>query len=318
LTENCELPTVNYPHIPILVQPILDHLLPAERVIDGTLGAGGHSAALLEAGAGELLGLDLDPMALEIASERLAPFGDRAHIRHASYATMTDEATRLGWAGVEGILLDLGISSMQIDRPERGFAFMQDGPLDMRFDTLENPLTAAVIVNKYDERVIADILYNFGEESQSRRIARAIVARRPHHTTFDLVAAIESVMPRRRTDKIHPATRTFQALRMAVNDELGVIERALPAAIDLLRPGGKLAVISFHSLEDRLVKQAFKLASTDCICPPKMPVCICGHHASVRPLTHKPLIADEAETAVNPRSRSAKLRVVERLAVGAD
>jgi 16S rRNA (cytosine1402-N4)-methyltransferase len=301
------------PHISILLQPILNHLLPAGRIIDGTLGAGGHSAAFLEGGAAELLGLDLDPMALAIARERLAPFGDRAHIAHASYMTMTEEATRRGWDSVDGILLDLGVSSMQLDRPERGFAFMQDGPLDMRFDTEDNPLTAEVIVNKYDERAIADIIYNYGEETASRKIARAIVARRPHRSTQDLVAAIESVIPRRRTDKIHPATRTFQALRMAVNDELGVIERALPAAIDLLRPSGRLAVISFHSLEDRLVKQAFRLASTDCICPPKTPVCICGHRASVRPLTHKPLTADESEVAANPRSRSAKLRIVEKL-----
>ncbi len=301
-------------HIPVLLNAILDSLLPAERIIDGTLGAGGHTRALLDAGAGEILGLDADPMALEIAQANLAAYGERVHIVHNSYAEMAVEARRLGWEQVNGILLDLGVSSMQLDRAERGFAFMKDGPLDMRFNPAGGRSPASELVNDWDEADLADLFYNYGEEPNGRRVARAIIANRPYATTRQLAEVIERAMPRRKGDRIHPATRVFQALRIAVNDELGVIERTLPAAIDLLKPGGRMAVISFHSLEDRIVKRAFKLASTDCICPPKTPVCVCGHEASVRMVTHKPLTADEAEIAENPRSRSAKLRVVEKLA----
>jgi 16S rRNA (cytosine1402-N4)-methyltransferase len=252
-------------------------------------------------------------MALDIARTNLAAFGERAHLVHASYADMTVEARRLGWDAVDGILLDLGVSSMQLNVAERGFAFMREGPLDMRFDPTGSRTTAADIVNLWDEAELADLLYKYGEEPQGRRVARAVVAGRPYATTTELAGTIERAIPRRRGDKIHPATRAFQALRIAVNDELGVIERVLPESIDRLRPGGRLAVISFHSLEDRIVKSAFKLASTDCICPPKTPICICGHKASVKLLTRKPIMAQEEETARNPRSRSAKLRVVEKL-----
>jgi 16S rRNA (cytosine1402-N4)-methyltransferase len=300
-------------HISVLLEPILEYLLPAERIIDGTLGAGGHTAALLEHGAGDVLGLDLDPMALSIARDVLAPFGERPHIVHASYATMTQQAHDLGWDSVDGILLDLGVSSMQLDVAERGFAFMQDGPLDMRFDPAGGRPSAATIVNTWDEAELADLFYKYGEDPNGRRLARMITAGRPYQTTRELAADIERAIPRRKGDKIHPATRAFQALRIAVNDELGVVEWALPDAISLLKPGGRLAVISFHSLEDRIVKQTFKLESTDCICPPRTPICICGHKARVKPLTKKPLIADDAEIAQNPRSRSAKLRVVEKL-----
>jgi 16S rRNA (cytosine1402-N4)-methyltransferase len=201
---------------------------------------------------------------------------------------------------------------MQLDQAERGFAFMQDGPLDMRFDPTSGEPSAADLVNLLDAGELADILYRYGEERHSRRIAQAIVAARPLHTTRALaeVVARASRGPR---EKIHPATRTFQALRIAVNDELGAVERALPATISLLRPGGRLAVISFHSLEDRIVKQTFKREATDCLCPPRQPICTCGHRASVALITRKPVEADEAEIARNPRSRSAKLRVVERL-----
>jgi 16S rRNA (cytosine1402-N4)-methyltransferase len=300
-------------HISVLLEPILEYLLPAKRIIDGTLGAGGHTAALLQKGAGEVLGLDLDPMALGIARDILAPFGERAHIVHASYATMIQQAHELGWEGVDGILLDLGVSSMQLDMAERGFAFMQDGPLDMRFDPSSGRPSAADIVNTWDEAELADLFYKYGEEPHGRKVARVVTAGRPYQTTRELAAEIERAIPRRKGDKIHPATRAFQALRIAVNDELGVVERALPDAISLLKPGGRLAVISFHSLEDRIVKQTFKLESTDCICPPEVPVCVCGHHARVTSLTKKPIIADDAEIARNPRSRSAKLRIVEKL-----
>ena len=300
-------------HIPVLLEPILNYLSPAERVIDGTLGAGGHTGALLAAGVDQVLGLDLDPMALKIAQGNLSQYGGRVHIVHASYVDMMLQAKQLGWDGVDGVLLDLGTSSMQLDVPERGFAFMRDGLLDMRFDAQSNQHTAADIVNIWDEAQLADLFYKYGEEPQGRRAARAIVTGRPYGTTRELASVIERAIPRRRSDKIHPATRIFQALRIAVNDELGVIERTLPTAIDLLHPRGRLAVISFHSLEDRIVKQAFKLASTDCICPPKTPICVCGHKASVKMLTRKPLVASDGEIANNPRSRSAKLRVVEKL-----
>ena len=300
-------------HLSVLLEPILEYLLPAERIIDGTLGAGGHTAALLEHGADDVLGLDLDPMALGIARDVLAPFGERAHVVHASYTTMIQAAHDLGWDCVDGILLDLGVSSMQLDVAERGFAFMQDGPLDMRFDPAGGRPSAADIVNSWGEAELADLFYKYGEDPHGRKLARIVTGGRPYATTRELAADIERAIPRRKGDKIHPATRAFQALRIAVNDELGVVERALPDAISLLKPGGRLAVISFHSLEDRIVKQTFKLESTDCICPPRTPICICGHKARVKPLTKKPLIADDAEIARNPRSRSAKLRVVERI-----
>lgn len=304
-------------HIPVLLQPVLEALIPEgrapSRVIDGTLGAGGHSAALLEHGAGELLGMDLDPQAIALATQRLAPFGDRAHIVRASYLEMRRAARDLGWDTADAILLDFGVSSMQLDTPGRGFAFRHDGALDMRFDPESGGLTAADLVNSMEERDLADLIFRYGEERESRKIARALVKARPFETTQQLASRIEQVMPRRHRDTIHPATRTFQALRIAVNDELAAVEAVLPTAIDLLRSGGRLAVISFHSLEDRLVKEAFRLAATDCICPPKTPVCVCGHRASVRLITRKPITASDEEASLNPRSRSARLRVIEKL-----
>lgn len=298
------------PHIPVLLDEVLDSLLPAERIIDGTLGAGGHTRALLNSGAGAVLAFDADSMAIDIARANLAGYEDRVTIVHDSYANMAEHAKHIGWDSVDGILLDLGLSSMQLDTPERGFAFMHDAPLDMRFDQNNGLLTAADLVNTSDEYELADVFFKYGEEPQSRKIARAIIAARPIFTTRELAAAVEKAIPRH--EKIHPATRVFQALRIAVNGELETVERALPIAIGLLKPGGRLAVISFHSLEDRIVKQVFKLASTDCICPPKVPICVCGHHASVRLVTRKPVVPSDDEIANNPRSRSAKLRVVEK------
>lgn len=307
-------------HIPVLLNEILEALTPEDRplparIIDGTLGAGGHSAALLERGVGAVLGFDRDPVALALAREKLAPWEDRAQIVHASYVDMQAKAQRIGWQTADGILLDLGVSSMQFDQAERGFAFMQDGPLDMRFDQSTSGLTAGELVNGAEERELADIFYQFGEERESRRLARVIVRNRPYETTSQLSAVIEQAVPRPPRHKkpgIHPATRIFQALRIAVNDELGTIAQVLPVALDLLESGGRLAVISFHSLEDRIVKQVFKQESTDCICPPKTPICICGHKASITLLNRKPIVASEIEIAHNPRSRSAKLRVVEK------
>ena len=300
-------------HIPVLLTPVLESLLPATRVIDGTLGAGGHAAALLAGGAGALLGLDRDPAALALARAALAQYGDRAQSRHGSYVDIAAHAAAIGWDWVDAILLDLGLSSMQLDTPERGFAFRYDAPLDMRFDPTSAAPTAADLVNALPEAELTQLFFTYGEEPRARVIARRICAARPVETTRALAALVEAAVPRRKGDAIHPATRVFQALRIAVNDELGAVERALPVAIDLLKPGGRLAVISFHSLEDRIVKNAFRLASTDCICPPQVPVCVCGHRATVRLVTRKPITATDEEIAQNARSRSAKLRVVEKL-----
>jgi 16S rRNA (cytosine1402-N4)-methyltransferase len=307
------------PHIPVLLDAVLHLLraadLPDGRFVDGTLGAGGHACAILSAAPQvRLLGLDRDPAALALARERLAPFGDRVTIRHASYEQM-DELVP-AWlgddSGADGMLLDLGLSSMQVDDPARGFAFSQDGPLDMRFDPSSGAITAADIVNTWDADELADLLFRYGEERHSRAIARAIVAARPLLTTRQLAEVIAHAQ-RGPRQHIHPATRTFQALRIEVNDELGALARVLPVAVGLLRPGGRLAVISFHSLEDRIVKQAFRHEATNCLCPPHQPVCTCGHRARVERVTRKPVEADAAEIARNPRSRSAKLRAVERL-----
>lgn len=311
----------NPPHIPVLLDEVLAALRAADCragwFVDGTLGAGGHSAALLAAAPeAHVLGLDRDPAALALARDRLAEYGDRATIRHASYEQMGELVPRWinGQAGVDGILLDLGISSMQVDDPARGFAFRENGPLDMRFDPASGGMTAADVVNTWDEEALADIFYRYGEERHSRRIARAIIAHRetqPIKTTRDLAEVVLSAY-RGPREKIHPATRTFQALRIVVNDELGAVERVLPHAINLLGPGGRLAVISFHSLEDRIVKLAFKLASAECICPPRQPVCTCNHVPLVRVISRKPVVPSPAEIETNPRSRSAKLRIVER------
>ena len=311
------------PHIPVLLEAVLAALRvaerPAGRFVDGTVGAGGHAAAILAAAPdARLLGLDRDPAALALARARLAPFEGRATLRHASYEQIGAlvpawlEAVGGVGQGVDGILLDLGLSSMQVDDPARGFAFMSEGPLDMRFDPSGGGLTAADLVNTWDAEALADVLFRFGEERHSRRIARAIIAARPLSSTRQLADVVAGAQ-RGPREKIHPATRTFQALRIAVNDELGAVERVLPVAINLLRPGGRLAVISFHSLEDRIVKQTFRTEATGCLCPPRQPVCTCGHEARVRLVVRKPLRPSDDEVAANPRSRSARLRVVERL-----
>ena len=305
---------MDLPHQPVLYQEIIHALRPKSgaRYVDGTLGAGGHAAGLLTGSepGGILLGLDVDPQALSLARQKLAPFGERAWLKRAPYTSIPDQLIELGWDSVDGILLDLGASSMQFDNPERGFSFLADGPLDMRFDP-SNPLTAAEIVNKWPEQELADLLFRFGEEPTSRRIARAIVAARPLGGTRQLVAIIERIQPRRGSH--HPATQTFQALRIAVNGELESVEKVLPLAVQALSPGGRLAVISFHSLEDRLVKEYFRRESKDCICPPRQPICTCGHKASIKEVTRRPITPTEAEINQNSRARSAKLRVAEKL-----
>jgi 16S rRNA (cytosine1402-N4)-methyltransferase len=309
-------------HQPVLYKEIIHALRPRRggRYVDATLGAGGHACGLL-AGSdpdGELLGLDVDPQALELAGRRLAHFGGRAHLVRSSYVGLNEALASLGWEQVDGILLDLGASSMQFDRPERGFSFLADGPLDMRFDP-SNPLNAAEIVNEWPEADLADVLRRFGEEAASRRIARAIVQARPIPGTLELAALVASVRSKRfddaqrRRSGRHPATQTFQALRIAVNGELEALERLLPLAVAALAEGGRLAVIAFHSLEDRLVKEHFRRESRDCLCPPRQPVCTCGHRASVREVSRRPVFPSAEEIQSNPRSRSARLRTIEKI-----
>ncbi|MEP7286766.1 MAG: 16S rRNA (cytosine(1402)-N(4))-methyltransferase RsmH [Chloroflexota bacterium] len=303
-------------HTPVLMQSVLDNLslVSDGTYIDGTVGAGGHASAILNAAPhSRLLGFDRDPRSLDIARATLAPFGDRVMLVHSSYSHMGEIAPTYGFSAVDGILLDLGIASMHVDEAERGFAFRVDGPLDMRFDPGSGEPTAAELVNTLEADELADLIFEYGEERDSRRIARAIIAARPLHSTRQLADVIAHAHHGPR-ESIHPATRTFQALRIAVNDELGALRQVLPQAAALLKPGGRLALISFHSLEDRIVKQYFKDESTDCICPPRQPVCTCGHRASLKLIQRKPIVPDEAEIAANPRSRSAKLRVAEKLA----
>ena len=303
-------------HQPVLYQETINHLQPKSggRYVDGTVGAGGHARGILEASApdGQLLGIDLDPGALDLARSRLSPYGDRVTLVQASYVRMRELIAAQGWEAVDGILLDLGVSSMQLDDPARGFSFREDAPLDMRFDPGDRTKpTAAELVNTLPEAEIADILYEFGEERRSRQIARAIVESRPIQTTGELAALVRRI---NRGGRIVPATRTFQALRIAVNRELETIEMVLPQAVDVLAPGGRLAVLAFHSLEDRIVKQFFRTESRDCICPPEQPVCTCDHAATIQEITRRPIQASEVESEQNPRSRSARLRVAEKLA----
>jgi 16S rRNA (cytosine1402-N4)-methyltransferase len=254
--------------------------------------------------------MDVDPQALELARQNLAPFGERACLIRAPYTSLPDQLAALGWDKVNGILLDLGASSMQFDTPERGFSFLADGPLDMRFDPT-NPLTASEIVNSWPEDELADVLFRYGEERASRRIVHAIQQARPIAGTRQLAEVIEKAIGRHSAH--HPATQTFQALRIAVNGELESLEKTLPLAVKALAPGGRLAVISFHSLEDRLVKEFFRLESRDCICPPRQPVCTCGHKASILEVSRRPITPAEEEIKKNSRARSAKLRVAEKL-----
>lgn len=303
------------PHRPVLYQQVLSALRPSTggRYIDGTVGAGGHAQGILDAASpeGELLGIDRDPAAVELAGARLSPYGDRVQLRQGSYAAMKELAGGLGWDRVDGVLLDLGLSSMQLDDPARGFSFREEGPLDMRFDPGQ-PTRATDLVNELPEGDLADLLWRFGEERRSRAIARAVVAARPLYTTSALAAVVGKTIGRS-GGRIHPATRTFQALRIAVNGELAELEKGLDQSIEMLRPGGRLAVVAFHSLEDRIVKQFLKREARDCICPPGQAVCTCGHVASMRVLTKKPVRPDEREKMENPRARSARLRVGERL-----
>ena len=301
-------------HQPVLYHEIIHALQPKNngQYVDGTLGAGGHARGILEACApdGRLLGMDVDPQALALARETLAPYGERARLIQASYDSLAEILLEIGWEAVDGILLDLGLSSMQLDTPERGFSFQQDAPLDMRFAPA-SPTTAADLVNTLQKDELADLIYRYGEERASRRIAQAIVKARPLRTTLQLAAVIESVLPRR--GRVHPATRTFQALRIAVNQELERIENVLPQAVAALRSGGRLAIISFHSLEDRIVKESYRRESKDLVNPPYERIYEVEKNATLKEINRKVIIPGEAEIQANPRARSAKLRVVEKL-----
>lgn len=305
---------MNTPHQPVLYKEIIHALQPKSpgRYVDGTLGAGGHARGMMEACApdGRLLGLDVDPQALALARETLAPYEGRIHLIQASYETLTVQLKALNWDAVDGILLDLGASSMQFDNAERGFSFSQDGPLDMRFGPAA-PHTADELVNEWSQEELADLIFRYGEERDSRKIARAIVNARPLHTTLELAAVIEKVLPRR--GGIHPATRTFQALRIAVNEELASVENVLPQAVAGLRSGGRLAVISFHSLEDRIVKDFFRSHSKDLVNPPYERIYEFEQKATLKEINRKPIMPAEEEVKTNPRARSAKLRVAEKL-----
>ena len=302
-------------HQPVLYHEIIQALEPKNKgyYVDCTLGAGGHAHGILNASQpeGQLLGFDLDPQALALARETLAPHERRTFLRQRSYTKLKETLQEIKWTLVHGIVLDLGASSIQFDTPERGFSFREDAPLDMRFSP-EIAESAADIINTYSEAELAEIIFRYGEERASRRIAKAIIRERPIHTTFELATLISTVLPRK-GKRVHPATRTFQALRIAVNDELNSIENVLPQAVESLAPGGRLAVISFHSLEDRLVKRYFRHESKNCICPPRQPICTCEHKAIVKEPSRKPILPTEEEIGLNPRARSAKLRIVEKL-----
>jgi 16S rRNA (cytosine1402-N4)-methyltransferase len=302
-------------HAPVLADEAIQYLAvqPGGRYVDCTTGAGGHARAILEASApgGVILCLDADEKALRVAEQNLAPFAESVRLVEANFRDLADVCRQYNFVPVHGVLFDLGLSSMQLADAERGFSFQIEAPLDMRFGKSQS-LTASEIVNDYTERDLADLIWRLGEEPASRRIARAILRARPLTTTTELASTVSRAVSGRHT-RIHPATRTFQALRIAVNDELGALETALGQARDLLGPGGRLVVISFHSLEDRIVKQFLQRESRDCICPPEYPTCQCGHRISLRVLTRKSITPGEAELAANPRSRSARLRAAEKL-----
>jgi len=302
-------------HVPVLYREVLAGLQvrPGGRYIDATIGAGGHATGILETSTpdGRLLGIDADPEAVTFAQHILQRFGDRAVVVASNFRDLRDVAVAHSFEQVDGVLMDLGFSSRQLAAAERGFSFDQDGPLDMRLNPNQGQ-TAAELINDLSETELADLIWRYGEERYSRRIARAIVAARPVTTTRELAELVARRVGRR--EKIHPATRVFQALRIAVNDELEALAEALPQARDLLRPDGRLAVIAFHSLEDRVVKKFYQQETRDCICPPEVPSCVCGHRATLGVVTRKPIRPSDEEVKANPRSRSARLRIAHRTA----
>ncbi|PWM58838.1 MAG: 16S rRNA (cytosine(1402)-N(4))-methyltransferase [Oscillospiraceae bacterium] len=311
---------MRFSHVSVLLRECIEALQikPNGIYVDCTTGGGGHSLEIAKrlTDGGRLIAIDRDEDALRAAGKRLADFADRVTFVHSNYAMLQSVLADLGIPGVDGVLADLGVSSYQLDTAERGFSYMQDAPLDMRMDR-EQPLRAYDVVNTYSEEELRRILYDFGEEKFARNIAANIVKKRserPIETTLELAELVKASMPKTaREGGHHPAKRTFQAIRIEVNSELSSIPPALDAAVHALNPGGRIAVITFHSLEDRLVKQKFAALSSGCTCPREFPVCVCGKKPVVRVITKKPVTAGEDELEVNPRSRSAKLRVAEKI-----
>ncbi len=312
-----------YPHIPVLLNEVLEYLEPGRggTFLDGTVGLGGHSEAILKAGSSRLIGLDKDSMALELARKRLAPFGESAHLENMAFSDFATLLEKLSPEGVDGALLDLGISSMQLDTPERGFSFLHDGPLDMRMNS-EGKLAAGTqsaleLIENVSYEELRRIILEYGEEPMAGPIARAIISARNDgiENTLKLARIIEQAYPPKWRAKArrHPATRTFQALRMAVNGELNELKSFLRQIPSWLKPGGRLVIISFHSLEDRIVKQAFRDGSAVCTCPKSLPECICEAKPVYRLLVRRPVIPGEEELSANPKAGSAKLRAAERL-----
>lgn len=308
----------DYGHKPVLLEECLQALAicPDGCYLDGTLGRAGHSLAILRRlTTGRLVGIDRDMAAIGAARERLADFQDRVTLVHGNFRDLGRILRETGTGPLDGMLFDLGVSSPQLDEARRGFSYMQDAPLDMRMDESE-ALSAADIVNTWSQEELRRVLYEYGEERYAPRIAQAIVRRRgdrPIETTGELVEVIRSAMPAAALrEKQHPAKRSFQALRIAVNGELEALPPMLAAAADGLKPGGRLAVITFHSLEDRIVKQTLRELATGCTCPPQFPVCVCGKKPRLKLITRKPVTPGPEELAENPRARSAKLRVAER------
>ncbi len=306
-------------HISVLLEECLEGLAikPDGIYVDGTLGGAGHSSQIAKRlTAGLLIGIDRDPVALNAAGERLAPYGDRVTLVHSNFCEIGRVLDDMHIEGVDGILLDLGVSSPQLDDGARGFSYMADAPLDMRMDSGDS-ITAEHIVNTWSYEDLRRILFDYGEERYAPQIAAAICRRRETaliKTTLELVDVIRSAMPAAALrEKQHPAKRSFQAIRIAVNDELGAVRKVMDAAIPRLKAGGRLAIITFHSLEDRIVKNAMAEAARGCTCPPSFPVCVCGKKPQVKLITRKPVQASEEELTVNPRARSAKLRVCEKL-----
>ena len=306
-------------HVSVLWEECRDglNIKPEGIYVDGTLGGAGHSSRIAaRLTTGRLIGIDRDPVALEAAGKRLAPYGDRVRLVHSNFCEIAQVLSTLGIDGVDGILLDLGVSSPQLDDGSRGFSYMADAPLDMRMNS-QDSLTAHTVVNTWPYEELKRILYEYGEERYAPQIAAGICRRReqrPIETTLELVDIIRGSMPPAALrEKQHPAKRSFQAIRIAVNDELGSVEKVMEDAIPCLNPGGRLAVITFHSLEDRIVKNAMTAASKGCTCPPSFPVCVCGKKPKVKLISRKPIVSGDAELEANPRARSAKLRVCEKL-----
>ena len=311
---------MEFQHKSVLLQECIDalNIRPYGIYLDGTLGGAGHSSQIARrlTEGGRLIGVDRDRTALAAAKERLAPYADRVTLVHSNFAEIDAILDSLGIPAVDGMLFDLGVSSPQLDDASRGFSYMADAPLDMRMDK-DDALTAGEVVNTWPQGELRRILYDYGEERYAPQIAAAICRARekaPVETTLELVDIIRSAMPAQALrEKQHPAKRSFQAIRIAVNDELGAVSRMMQAAVGRLNPGGRLAVITFHSLEDRIVKSEMQQAARGCTCPPEFPVCVCGKKPLVKLVTRKPIVSGPAELEENPRARSAKLRVAEKL-----